>query len=116
MSRLACVIEDDASLQEIYSLVLKSAGFNVLRAGDGQTALEILENNQPEIIFLDVRLPVVNGLDVLQYIDEAAHLNMSQVVVVSAENHLEQLTRQYPRAHFHLKPMLPTDILSIISD
>jgi len=115
MPRIACVIEDDNSLQEVYSLVLRSAGFDVLRASDGQTALDLLQNNQPEIIFLDVRLPVISGLDVLQYIDEASHLNMSQVVVVSAGNHFEQVTRQYPRAQFHLKPMLPTDILSIIS-
>ena len=58
------VIEDDRSLAEVLSYNLKGAGYEVLVATDGQDGLLKAETKSPDLIVLDLMLPVVDGLDV----------------------------------------------------
>ena len=55
------VIEDDQSLQYMYQLKLEHAGFEVKTANDGQAGLRMLEQFRPDIILLDLRMPVMSG-------------------------------------------------------
>jgi DNA-binding response OmpR family regulator len=58
------VIEDDRSLVEVLSYNLKAAGYEVLVATDGQDGLLRAETKSPDLVVLDLMLPVVDGLDV----------------------------------------------------
>src|SRR5947199_3938498 len=58
------VIEDDRSLAEVLSYNLKAAGYEVLVATDGQDGLLRAETKSPDLVVLDLMLPVVDGLDV----------------------------------------------------
>jgi DNA-binding response OmpR family regulator len=58
------VIEDDRSLAEVLSYNLKGAGYEVLVATDGQDGLLKAETKSPDLVVLDLMLPVVDGLDV----------------------------------------------------
>jgi two-component system, OmpR family, phosphate regulon response regulator PhoB len=58
------VIEDDRSLAEVLSYNLKAAGYEVLVATDGQDGLLKAQTKSPDIVILDLMLPVVDGLDV----------------------------------------------------
>ena len=58
------VIEDDRSLAEVLTYNLKQAGYDVIVATDGQDGLLQAELKLPQIVILDLMLPVVDGLDV----------------------------------------------------
>ncbi|HEX9093818.1 MAG TPA: response regulator transcription factor [Coriobacteriia bacterium] len=58
------VVEDDDSIGRFVELELEHNGFEVMRAGDGATALEMVEGRLPDLIVLDLMLPGVEGLDV----------------------------------------------------
>ena len=58
------VIEDDRSLAEVLAYNLKAAGYDVLVATDGQDGLLKAQTKSPDIVVLDLMLPVVDGLDV----------------------------------------------------
>lgn len=58
------VIEDDRSLAEVLSYNLKQAGYEVLTASDGQDGLLQAQLKTPDIVLLDLMLPVIDGLDV----------------------------------------------------
>jgi DNA-binding response OmpR family regulator len=58
------VIEDDRSLREVLTYNLQQAGFDVLTATDGQSGLLQAQLKSPDIVLLDLMLPVVDGLDV----------------------------------------------------
>jgi two-component system, OmpR family, phosphate regulon response regulator PhoB len=58
------VIEDDRALAEVLSYNLKAAGYDVLVATDGQDGLLRAQTKSPDIVVLDLMLPVVDGLDV----------------------------------------------------
>ena len=59
-------VEDDASVAQMYRLKLELDGYTVDVAGDGLAALEKARSSPPDIIFLDIRLPKLDGLAVLE--------------------------------------------------
>ena len=117
VSKLALVVEDEESMRTIYDIVLRQKlGFEVLHAQDGAEALEILENRAPDIVFLDILLPRVNGAHVLTYIQTAAHLASTRVVIVSAHNHLLQTGTLRNDDQFLLKPVRVHDIQRVVNN
>lgn len=62
------VVEDDASIREVTVLGLQRAGFRVSAAVDGREALTIWRSWEPDVIVLDLMLPVVDGLEVCREI------------------------------------------------
>ena len=61
----AAVIEDDQDLQFIYKLKLEREGFTVQTASNGEEGLQVAETFQPDIILLDLMMPVMNGTEML---------------------------------------------------
>lgn len=65
MAKIA-IIEDDALLAEMYTQKFKKDGYQVVRAGDGEQGLRLIKQERPNLILLDIMMPKVNGLQVLQ--------------------------------------------------
>jgi DNA-binding response OmpR family regulator len=62
------VVDDEPSISEVVSLYLGRAGYRVLVAADGQTALEIFEREPPDLVVLDLMLPKVDGLEIARHL------------------------------------------------
>lgn len=60
------VADDDTYIQEVLGDRLESLGYRVLRVGDGKLALEMIERQDPQLVFLDIEMPGMKGLDVLR--------------------------------------------------
>jgi len=61
MPKKILVVEDEPGIQLSISDELESAGYQVLTAGDGQTALAVAGREKPDLILLDIMLPVLDG-------------------------------------------------------
>lgn len=61
----AVVVEDDHDLQYLYRLKLERDGFEVATAENGVDGLEIVENFKPDVILLDLMMPVMSGAEML---------------------------------------------------
>ena len=59
------VVDDESLVREVVASYLKREGFAVLEAEDGATALELVASESPDLVVLDVMLPVRDGFDVL---------------------------------------------------
>jgi len=110
MPRQALIVEDDAGMRSIYRRVLRDIDYEVLEAADGATALTLLKEIKPDIIFLDVLLPNVNGLAVLDYVSQDARFHDTHVVIVSSNRHFEQQANAIRRVDFIVKPIRPSQI------
>ena len=64
MAETILVVDDEARIVKLVRDYLERAGFDVLTAGDGETALTLARVEQPDLIVLDLMLPGVDGLDV----------------------------------------------------
>src|SRR5688572_18409468 len=64
----AVVVEDDSDLQFLYKLKLEREGFEVAVAGDGVEALRVIEEHRPDIILLDLLMPIMSGPEMLAHL------------------------------------------------
>ena len=89
----ALVVEDDEELGEIFVDLLETTGLKVERVGDGQLALDSLKQFTPDIMMLDMHLPRVSGLEILQQVRADARLQNIEVVIVTADALLSNVVR-----------------------
>jgi CheY-like chemotaxis protein len=78
------VAEDNAVNRELLRELLETRGYTVLEACDGQLALQMLEQSQPDILLLDIGMPVLDGYAVVRKIRQTPRLAQLPVVAVTA--------------------------------
>lgn len=110
MPYTALIVDDDEHTRMIYERILKRAGFQIMLASDGAQALELLQTGHADVMFLDPLLPKVNGTVVLNYVQDAAHLDNMYVVIVSAHNRFEHSAEIKRANEFFVKPVRPMEI------
>jgi DNA-binding response OmpR family regulator len=66
MNKVVLVIEDDTSMLDVLAYKITEAGFEVLKAQNGQEGLELALREQPDLILLDLLLPKLSGLNLLE--------------------------------------------------
>lgn len=71
MPHTVLIVEDDAHQRELYAEELGDEGYTVHTAGDGREALQQAEAHHPDLVVLDVNMPVMDGLDTLSRLMEA---------------------------------------------
>jgi CheY-like chemotaxis protein len=86
-------VEDDASVAQMYRLKLELDGYAVDVAGDGLAALDKARASHPDIIFLDIRLPKLDGLGVLEALRADISTAPIPVVILSNWNEKELVER-----------------------
>src|SRR3712207_1035206 len=77
------LVDDDAALLEVTSIVLASEGYRVLTAEDGVEALRILGREDPDLVVLDIMLPRMSGFEVLKKMREQSDV---PVVLLTAKS------------------------------
>lgn len=60
------IVEDEKALNDAYKLILNKHGYKTYTAGDGQEALELVKEDMPDVILLDMKMPKMNGLEFLR--------------------------------------------------
>ena len=83
------VVEDDASLREIYSIRITAEGYEVVSAGDGEEALAVAVREKPDLILSDVMMPKISGfdmLDILRSTPETANIKVIMMTALSADD------------------------------
>ena len=87
------LVEDDAALAQMYRVKLERDGYTVEVAGDGEEALTRLAHPLPDLIFLDVRLPRMDGLTFLERLRDDPRTKNMPVVIVSNYSEEELVSR-----------------------
>jgi DNA-binding response OmpR family regulator len=78
----ALVVEDTDDIRELYATELESAGFVVAQAGNGEIAMSLAQEFEPDVIVLDLMLPGVNGLSVARAV-RAAEKHPGRLVILA---------------------------------
>ncbi len=79
------VVEDEPSLQKLLEYQLKRIGHEIRMAPDGQQALEMVKSDRPDLVLLDVMLPVMDGFQVLKHLQDDKTTNNIPVIMLSAK-------------------------------
>lgn len=82
MKKIA-LIEDDKVLSDSVYSGLKDAGFEVVRAFDGEEGLRLVETEKPDLVLLDILLPKVNGLEVAKQLKNNPLTKAISIIILS---------------------------------
>lgn len=80
------VVEDDRALAEILVYNLEQQGFNVFQAFDGRAGLESAKLKKPDIIILDVMLPLIEGTDVCRQLRKTPETKAAGIIMLTCKN------------------------------
>lgn len=89
-SKKILIVEDYADIAQIYSIILKKAGYDVQVAKDGKSALEGVKTYRPDLILLDIMIPDIDGLTVLRTIRSNPEYADIHPLVLITTNVLQQ--------------------------
>jgi two-component system alkaline phosphatase synthesis response regulator PhoP len=80
------IVDDEPNIVMSLEYTFKKNNFEVFIARDGQEALDILKNQLPDVIILDVMMPMVDGFATLEQIKKDERLQHCKVIFLSAKN------------------------------
>ena len=85
------VVDDDRTLTELMSYILKKEGFAPLVAADGAQGIAMLVEHEPDLVVLDVTMPGLNGFDVCQRL--RAMTATTPIIILTAQGNEEEMVR-----------------------
>jgi CheY-like chemotaxis protein len=77
------VVDDDDAIRALIAITLSVEGFEVIEAGDGWVALEILHSSHPDIVTIDVDMPPISGWEVVQQLRRDPRFGGIKVLLLS---------------------------------
>ena len=86
MKKKILLVDDEDDLRLVLSLRLKKIGYEVFEAVDGQEALDLARSKIPDLIVLDVFLPVMNGDEVAAILKKDTNLKHIPIILISADS------------------------------
>lgn len=113
------MIDDDQMLIDVWSMVLKKEGYEVVTASTGKEGIELATSEHPDFILLDQIMPDMKGNDVLDQLKENPNTQNIQIAIASnySENDLMQEAIQKGAIDYILKYQIdPQDLVSKIKN
>ena len=106
MTQRILIVEDDLELQELYTMMLEGLDLELVRALDGQDALEKLAQGLPDLVILDILLDKVMGNEVFRLMRQEPRYASVPVIVVSvlSADRCEDMMEMDSRTFFLRKP------------
>ena len=109
------IIDDERSIRRSLEMFLQKKGYTVLTAEDGEKGLLVLENERPEILILDIRLPGMDGLEVLRAV-RAWHPAVGVIMITAYHDMDTTIQAMKSGAYEYIHKPIDVDELEIVID
>lgn len=110
------IVDDQPGIRIVLQEVLKNEGYAIQTAGSGREAVELLKNEDFDALLTDMKLPGMNGVEILQH---AADLNKELVIMMMTaygEQELVDKAKSLGAAHFFKKPFEIMEVRTTINE
>jgi len=108
------VVDDEHGIRQSFNMVLEDE-YNVLLAGTGGEAIDILYKNSVDLILLDIRLPDINGIELLEKLKETDP--NTEIIMITAVNEIQTAVKTIKLGAYEyiIKPFIVEDVLTVIN-
>ncbi len=108
--------DDEEDIKTVVAMFLEAEGYEVITAFDGLDALEKVRCDKPDLILLDIMMPVLDGFEVCKRLKENEETAAIPVVILSAAAHVESVNRGLKAGakDYIVKPFEPETLLEKI--
>jgi len=117
MMRKVLIVDDDPFIRKLIATTLEDvAGFELLQASDGAEAVDIASQEEPEIVFLDVDMPRLDGIEACAKLRSQPSTAGATIVMLTATSRLDNERRAEDAGAdlFLTKPFSPLDLLRLV--
>lgn len=116
LNKRVLVVEDDPALIELLRFLLEQEGLEVEVAHDGLEALDRMEVWSPNLVLLDLRLPKLEGIDVLWEMRQNPKLSNTPVVIISVDSSPQMMLQGWRLGvdSYFIKPFDPDELIRVI--
>jgi CheY-like chemotaxis protein len=118
VTRSVLIVDDDPFIRRLIATTLEDvSGFQIEEAGDGVEAVKAAREKEPAIVFLDIDMPRMNGIDAcreLRALDGRVQQPMTIVMLTAAGPDAEAEARAAGADLFLTKPFSPLDLLQLV--
>ncbi|MEW6704454.1 MAG: response regulator [Pseudomonadota bacterium] len=117
MTKTIMIVDDSASLRQVVGIALKSAGYDVIEAADGQEALKRLDGRKVHLIVSDVNMPQLDGISMLKQVKTMPAYRFTPVIMLTTEgSDAKKREGQLAGAKaWVVKPFQPAQLLAAVS-
>lgn len=115
-SKRVLVVEDDDAIIELLRFLLEQEGFEVEVAKDGLEALDKMEVWMPDLVLLDLRLPKLEGMDVLWEMRQTPKWNNVPVIIISVDPSPQTMLQGWRLGvdSYFIKPFDPDELVRVV--
>ena len=112
------LVEDEPAICELCDIILTGEGFKVDIAANGKVAQDMIEKKQYDLFLFDIKLPIMNGRELYQWLKGKHPKQVSKVIFTSGSviGHDTQLFVEQTGRPFLPKPFTPYDLKTIIRE
>ena len=114
MPKTILIVDDDRVSTEITKRTLQNNGYDVLVAGDGQEALDLLNSKIPDLILLDVQMPIMDGYTFIVKKGANPAFSKIPVIVLSSMEKTAPMFKRHGVKHYLIKPLNTQELLEKI--
>lgn len=116
MSHRIVLAEDEPQIARLTSFKLEKEGFEVIWEKDGGAALESIKNNHPDLVLLDIMMPVMNGYQVLKKMKEDDDIKNIPVIMLTAKGQERDVVKgiEMGAEDYIVKPFRPAELTARI--
>ena len=116
MSKRILVVDDQEDLRGVLRDLLIGSGYTVIEAADGETGVAKAKSDRPDLILMDIQMPVIDGYEATRLIKVDPNLKPIPIVAVSsfAMKGDEEKARAAGCDHYVTKPYSPMQLLRLI--
>ncbi|MDD2804668.1 MAG: response regulator [Elusimicrobiales bacterium] len=110
------IADDDAEMLETLSSMLEAEGYQVIKAENGQEAVELARKELPALVMLDIHMPVMDGLRACKAIKDDKVTHGAQVVMLTVEGSINEIQQaiSYGAKTYITKPSSKAEILKVV--
>lgn len=111
------VVDDEPDILRLVSFSLRRNGFEVVEASDGVSALTLAEEEQPDLILMDVMMPVLNGYEASKKLKENPKTERIPIVMLSAKSQQAEVAAglESGATEYICKPFTPSELVAQVT-
>jgi two-component system chemotaxis response regulator CheY len=116
MSKSILVVDDSPSMRQLLGVTLRSAGYQVIEASDGQEALDYARKNPVDLVLTDVNMPHMDGITLIAQLRTLNHYYLTPLLLLTTETSPERKVdgKQAGATGWITKPFSPQQLLSTL--
>ena len=111
------VVDDEPDILKVTSIRLKKLGYNVLTAADGKEALDTMRSENPDLVLLDLVMPIMNGAEVCEQIKNDKTLKHTPIILFTASGSSDMTAEKIKKIGadgYIVKPFEPEELMGKI--